>query len=355
MLVLNRAVALLIAVLAVLSTGCGTLSYLAQAGYGQREISLARRPIDDVVDDPSVPQRTRAMLREIPAIKRFGEDNGLKATRNYRSYSDLHRRQVVWVVSACAPLSFSPKVWNFPIVGGITYLGWFHRQDADAEGDRLRAVGWDVDVRGSTAYSTLGWFDDPVLSTMLGDGEGAIGDLAETVLHESLHATLYVKNQSPFDESVATWFGDRLGERYLLSTRGEGSRELATWRAGQAEGDRRAGILHGAYDALAAVYSSARSREDKLAEKRVIIADTERRLGATRPLTNATIVQFKTYHEGTADLDALHAACGGSFPRMLSALRKATFGKAQDEDVAGVYRRVLAAGCPVLLASSVGR
>jgi predicted aminopeptidase len=335
-----------VALLALSSSGCGTLSYLAQAGYGQREISLSARPIDDVVADPSVPERTRAMLREIPAIKRFGEDNGLKATRNYRSFSDLHRRQVVWVVSGCAPLAFSPKVWNFPIVGGVTYLGWFDRKDADAEGARLRAAGWDVDVRGSTAYSTLGWFDDPVLSTMLGEGEGAIGDLAETVLHESLHATLYVKNQSPFDESVATWFGDRLGERYLLSTRGEGSRELATWRAGQAEGDRRAAVLHGAYDVLAAVYSSAMSREDKLARKAAIIAETERRLGATRPLTNATIVQFKTYHEGTADLDALHAACGGSFSRLLSALRTATFVRQQDEDVASVYRRLVTAGCP---------
>ena len=343
----------LLLVLAVVSLGllvggCGTLSYLAQAGYGQREITLGARPLDEAIRDPAVPERTRALLAEIPRIKAFGERHGLTPTKSYGTFVELRRPYVVWVVTACAPLSFRSKVWNFPIVGGVTYLGWFHGRDADAHAGRLREAGWDVDVRGSTAYSTLGWFDDPVLSTMLGGGDGAIIGLAETVLHESLHATLYVKNQSPFDESVATWVGDRLGEEYLVETRGEMAPEVAALRRGAREGARRSAIMHEAYEALARLYSSSKSKSEKLAEKQALIAELERNVGATRPITNATLVQFRTYHTGTAELDALHAACGGSFPRTIAALRRGApgaFTRPQDEDVAAVYSKIAAAGC----------
>ena len=343
----SRALGVLLVSLAAL--GCGTLSYLAQAGYGQREITLEARPLDEAIRDPEVEPATRALLAEIPAIKAFGERHGLTPTKSYAKYVDLHRRYVVWVVTACAPLAFRSKVWSFPIVGGVTYLGWFHGRDAAAHARRLLAAGWDVDVRGSTAYSTLGWFDDPVLSTMLAGGDGAIIGLSETVLHESLHATLYVKNQSPFDESVATWVGDRLGEAYLVETRGEGAPEVRALRAGAREGARRAEILHHGYETLEQLYASPKSNDEKLAEKRALVAELERAVAATRPITNATLVQFRTYHSGTAELDALHAACGRSFPRTIAALRRgapAAFRGPQDEDVAAVYSTIAAVGCP---------
>jgi predicted aminopeptidase len=334
--------------LAFLASGCGTLSYLAQAGYGQREITLGARPLDEAAADASLPPATRGLISEIPRIKAFGERNGLSPTKSYAKFVDLHRRYVVWVVTACAPLAFHPKVWSFPVVGGVTYLGWFHARDAYAHADRLRAAGWDVDVRGSTAYSTLGWFEDPVLSTMLGSGPGAIGGLAETVLHESLHATLYVKNQSPFDEAVATWVGDRLAEAYLVESRGEASPEVAALRGGIADGLLRAAILHEGYETLAALYTSTKTNGEKLREKDALIADVERRVGAQRPITNATLVQFRTYHTGVSALDALHETCGRSFPRTIAALRRgaaSAFTKPQDEDVARVFRRIAAAGC----------
>ena len=338
----------LAATLALAATGCSTLSYLAQAGYGQREITLGARPLGDAIADPAVAPRTRALLAEIPRIKAFGERHGLTATTSYRKFVELERDYVVWVVTACAPLSFRSRVWSFPIVGGVTYLGWFHGRDAAAHARRLLAAGWDVDLRGSTAYSTLGWFEDPVLSTMLGGGDGAIIGLSETVLHESLHATLYVKDQSPFDESVATWFGDRLGEAYLVETRGEGSREVAALRESVREGARRAALLHEGYETLARLYASSKSNAQKLDEKRALIAELERAVGATRPITNATLVQFRTYHTGTAELDALFSACGGSFPRTIAALRKgapAAFARAQDEDVAAIYAKIARGGC----------
>ncbi len=198
-------------------TGCAGLGYLLQAGKGQLEISNRAKPIDEVLKDERTPPRLKALLARIPEIKSFGERHGLKATSNYTEYVDLKRPAAVWVVSASEPLKFEPRRWSFPIVGSFTYLGWFDRKSAEEFGEELRKEGLDVYVRGASAFSTLGWFRDPVLSTMIGSGDTALGELANVVLHESVHATFYLKHQSYFNESLASFVADRMTPQYLAS------------------------------------------------------------------------------------------------------------------------------------------
>jgi predicted aminopeptidase len=209
---LGRIVALLTVAAVPALTGCSTAGYLAQAGFGQLDLLEARRDIDDVVQDRRTAPRLKKLLGRVDEIKRFGEKHGLTPTSNYGTYADLGRPVAVWVVTAAEPLRFRNRTWSFPIVGSVPYLGFFDRDDARDLALGLRGAGWDVDLRGASAYSTLGWFADPVLSTMIADGDEALGELADVVLHESFHATLYVKGQSLFDESAADFVGDHLAE-----------------------------------------------------------------------------------------------------------------------------------------------
>ena len=170
---------LLLVALACSQLGCLHLCYLAQAAAGQDEIRFRARPIEEAVADPSLKPRIRRLLAMVTDVKAYGEQHGLDATDNYSEFTQLDRPVAAWVVLAAPPLSLNPKMWWFPIVGSVPYLGWFNQRDAERHAATLRRQGWDVHLRGAGAYSTLGWFDDPVLSTMIrprgmGDASGLV-------------------------------------------------------------------------------------------------------------------------------------------------------------------------------------
>lgn len=305
-----------------LTAGCTPIRYVTQAAAGQEKLNEKGIAIDAIVEHQYLDRRTRNLLAEVPRIKAFGERNGLRHTKNYRRYVWLDRPAVVWVVSACDPLRFRPMTWKFPIVGSITYTGWFDRDEAKEYARGLADKGWDIDVRPSGAYSTLGWFDDPILSTMISPGPEALGDLADVVLHETLHATFYVPGQSTLNESVASFFGDKLAVRYLDETIGPDSKEKAEFLALRERGEARGASMKKAYFALEALYASGRPRDEKLAEKRAIVDALRSELQTKRPITNASLIQYKTYGSGREELEALFTACGEDFRRMLGALER---------------------------------
>jgi predicted aminopeptidase len=324
-------------------SGCTSFRYLVQAGYGQRDIALRTRALSDVIDDPRTPPRTRDLLERVPEIKRFAERHGLTPTKSYDSYAYLPRSAAVWVVTGCEPLSFRTKSWTFPIVGSVPYLGWFSRADADAFARDLANRGWDVDVRGAAAYSTLGWFNDPILSTMIEDGDGALGELANTVLHESTHATVYVPGQSGFNESVASFVADGLTRVYLDETEGERSATKQAYVDEEAAGEASAEAMHEAYVALEALYASKKSDAEKLAEKRVRLRELEGKIRAARPVTNATLADFKAYNTGKAELSQLLALASGDWRRLVARLAhmdEHPFPRAQDPDWPSAIRKL---------------
>ena len=324
-------------------SGCSTLGYLFQAGRGQLALWNHSRSIDAVLKDPRTAPRLRELLSEIPRIKKFGEAHGLKPTANYRDYVQLDRPAVVWVVSASDKLKFRPKEWSFPLVGGFTYLGWFARRDADKYGEGLREEGWDVDVRGASAYSTLGWFNDPILSTMISSGEEAMGDLVDVVLHESLHATIYVKNQSYFNESLASFVADRMTPIYLRERQGLPAGLAEAFEKAEAQHKERGHEFQKAYQELSALYDSARPDAEKLQEKARIYGDLKTTLKASRELNNATLIQFRTYGVGEKEFTELFEACGKDWGRFLAAAHSITsenFSKPQQEDLGPVLSSV---------------
>lgn len=333
---------------AFLLTGCFTSRYLEQAAAGQERLNGTGIEISEVVEHQYLDRRTRNLLAEIPRIKAFGERHGLKHTKNYERYVYVGHQAVVWIVSACDPVRFRAKAWKFPIVGSITYTGWFDREQGAAYAKELASKGWDVDLRPSPAYSTLGWFDDPVLSTMLMPGEEALGELADVILHETLHATYYVPGQSTLNESVASFVGDTLAARYLEETLGPDSREKAKFLDGRAKGEVRAKRMKVAYSELSELYASELSREEKLAKKKVIIDRLMQDVRARRPITNATLIQFKTYGSGKEEMKALLDACGGDMPRLirtLERLRPIAKEAKPHSDPGELLRPVVAQGC----------
>jgi predicted aminopeptidase len=343
-----RALSLALAAWAL--SGCFTAGYLAQAAGGEYAILHGARPLPTVVRDPRTPERVRALLMLVPAIKEFGQAHGLKPTKNYDRYTDLHRPAAVWVVQACAPLAFEVRRWSFPVVSTVPYLGYFDEGAAKRKAESLaRAEALDIEVRTASAFSTLGILRDPVLSTMIPAGEEATGELANVILHESVHATLYLRGQSAFNESLASFAADRLTRAYLSDAFGPKDRATLAWGAAQERSEVRLARVRSAYDQLDALYHSSQSAEFKRAEKERVLGDLREELQLKRPINNATLAGFRTYDSGTAELERLLAACGGSWPRFFGALGilpGMDLARARQGEIAEFVGRLASKGCP---------
>ncbi len=321
-------------------SSCFTARYLSQAVRGQAELLFRAKPIESATNDPSVSKRSFALLAQVPSIKAFGVSQGLKPTRNYAKYVELNRSAVVWVVQGCHPLKFESKRWWFPVVGSVPYLGFFDQDDANAFASQLETnESIDVYVRSAGAYSTLGWFHDPLLSTMLAPGDDALGALANVVFHESVHATLYISDQSAFNESLASFVADRLTPQWLLAATHGDSRELHAWESSQEKFRVRMTKFRQTYDALSQLYASDKSDENKRSQKRSIYETLEMELKVTRPLNNAALTGIKTYDTGQEAFERLLAACDRKWPsffQALSALSQDDFGRKQRIDFESV-------------------
>ena len=334
--------------IALLLTGAPAC-YLSQAAWGQLDLMARAQPIERILERGAAPPALARILEMVVDIKAFGREQGLAISSSYSSYAELDRDAAVWVVTASAPLAFEPKTWSFPVVGSFPYLGWFDRRDALRFADDLAREGYDVHVRGASAYSTLGWFHDPVLSTMLTRGASVTGDLVNTVLHESVHATVHLDGQGTFNESVAMFVADRLSPDYLRRRFGDGSFELRAYLAEEARRARRADAFMDAYRRLAAVYASDRSALDKLIEKHRILLALETAVDVRVALNNATLEGFRTYRAGQDELAALLAGCEHDWRRFLAAAARVDatwFDEEQQDDIAPVLRRLLGSGCP---------
>jgi predicted aminopeptidase len=336
------------AVVLLACSGCFSGRYLLQAAGGEYELLHVARPISKVVADPAVPPRIRYLLAQVDAIKSWGQSRGLKPTRNYTRYSDLHRPAAVWVVQACAPLSFEVRRWHFPIVGSVPYLGFFEESAAREYANQLsKGEPVDVAVRTAAAFSTLGWFRDPVLSTMIPEGDEALGQLAEVILHESVHATIYIPNQSALNESLASFIGEGLTKELLVENFGVHAAVTREYLAGQARYDAWSARLHQAYDELDALYKSKQDDEVKRAEKAGILAAVQKELRLRQLPNNATLSGSRTYATGKGGFERLYAACG-SWPAMLDAvgsLTEADFEMPQQEELDPLLDRLIARTC----------
>ncbi len=182
---------------------CGSLRYYGQAVRGQSELLIQQRAVTRVIQDPATPPPLAARLQLALQARRFATQQlALPDNRSYTRYVQLHRPYVVWNVFATPRYSVDAVQHCFPIAGCVGYRGWFKESAARADAARLRARGDDVWVGGVSAYSTLGWFADPIVSSMLG---GSDDELSSTIFHELAHQLIYVKGDTAFNESFATF------------------------------------------------------------------------------------------------------------------------------------------------------
>jgi predicted aminopeptidase len=189
---------LLVAVL----SGCASPLYYAQAISGQLDILAKRRPVEEVLSDPATPAQTKDQLILVQRLRDFASrELALPDNQSYRRYADLDRPFAVWNVFAARELSLEPKKWCFIVAGCVPYRGYFTRDKAEQFAADLKRKGYDVYVGGVPAYSTLGWFDDPLLNTFIHKTEA---DLAGLLFHELAHQKIYVSGDSAFNESFAT-------------------------------------------------------------------------------------------------------------------------------------------------------
>lgn len=321
------------AVVVGLAGGCSTLGYYAQSISGHLAMMRAARPIPDVVADPATSEWLRQRLLRARAIRAFASrELGLPDNASYTEYADLHRPYVVWNVFATPELSLELKQWCYPVVGCAGYRGYFDRADAERTAAELRTQGYDVNVAGIPAYSTLGWLPDPLLNTFIGGSEG---QLASMVFHELAHQVVFVGGDTTFNESFATAV-EREGVRRWLAANDD-----AALRQSYAEFAQRRqqfiDLLLKYRDRLEALYSSGATDEVKRAEKRVLFAGLRTDYGQLKAswggfagydrffaedLTNAHVAAFGAYNNLVPAFDTLLVHCGGDLPCLYQEVRR---------------------------------
>jgi predicted aminopeptidase len=244
--------------------GCQSLAYYSQAIGGHLSVLSKARPVEDWLADPATPPELKERLQTARRIREFAsKELKLPENNSYLAYADLDRQYVVWNVFAAPEFSVEPKAECFPFTGCVSYRGFYSEQDARRHAEKLRADGYDVYVGGVPAYSTLGWSDDPLLSTFIRYSDA---QLARLVFHELAHQVVYAKNDTTFNESFAVAVEEEGVKRWLEAEGRPG--ELAAFRASQARKRELADRVAQVRERLAVVYQTNSSRETRLEQKR---------------------------------------------------------------------------------------
>lgn len=292
----RRASAACLSFLAVVSAvGCGgcSPSYVVRAAYEETRILWSREPIEDLLAGDDLSAQERSRLELVAEARRFAEaDLGMEVGGAYDSLAEVPPGALLWVVSASDRMRLRSYTWWFPIVGDVAYKGFFHEEDAREEAERLREEGYDTYVRTSAAFSTLGWFDDPVLSTWL---EAKPMPLVRLLLHELLHRTTYLSGKTTFNESFATFVGGTGAAAFFAARDGDASSEaqqaLEDWRL-QVERSERWGEAIGR---LRALYAEGRTggleEGEVLARRKEIFSE----FGSSKEINNAVILARYAY------------------------------------------------------------
>ncbi|MBI5200696.1 MAG: aminopeptidase [Elusimicrobia bacterium] len=302
---------------ALLLSGCSPV-YVYKAWRGQARLMSARRPIEKVLADPAADAATKRKLELVLDVRRYAfETIGIPKTGNYSEYSKVDGPAVSWVVSGSKRTALEPKTWWFPFVGSVPYKGFFDKADAEAENAALEKDGWDAFYGGVSAYSTLRWFQDPVLSTMLEQPDGA---LAEVLIHELTHTALFFKSQVDFNEALATYVGETACRRFLAARYGADSKELAQYLKSLEEQEARSKLLDELYAELDALYKSPASDAEKLEKRTPIFERCAKRLGYKK-LNNAVLLSQRRYRYDLSDFRRAHEKAGNDWRKFLDAMK----------------------------------
>ncbi len=209
------------------------IHYGLMQGRGQLKILLTAKPINDLLADSSFPDSLKAKLLLIREIKKFAIDSlGIKPSDSYEKYYDQQGKPILWTLTACEPFRLVAKEWDFPLIGNFSYKGFFDYQKLENEEQALKLQGFDTEIDEVSAWSTLGYLNDPVLSTML---RRKVGSLANLIIHELTHGTLFIKNDLTYNENLANFVGNEGAIRFLKYKYGRESAELTNYLAARTD------------------------------------------------------------------------------------------------------------------------
>ncbi|MFJ5300730.1 aminopeptidase [Pseudomonas sp. NPDC088368] len=333
----------------LLLSGCSSLSYYTQLAGGQLALLRAREPVADVIADPQRDPKLRDHLRTSQQAREFASQHlHLPGNQSYRLYADIHRQYVVWNVFATGEFSLDPVTHCFPIAGCVAYRGYYDQNAARGEAALQKLDGKDVYVSGVEAYSTLGWFNDPIISSMMTWGDER---LATLIFHELAHQRFYVKDDSEFNESYAT-FVEQEGTRQWRAARGM-SPETASSET--LRRDQLTQLVLDTRDRLKTLYAEPLSadvmRQRKAAEFERLrgqykqLRDSQwggdKRFDAWvyAPMNNARLLPIGLYDQWTPAFAALFKQVNGDWPAFFTAVE--TLGRLPQEERKTALERLL--------------
>lgn len=217
------------------------IDYGVRMGKGQLSIITKSKKIEKYLEDPNYPDSLKNKLRLIQEIKMFTVDKlGFQPSPNYNKMYDQKGKPMMYVVTGSEKYALKPMIWKFPIVGKVSYKGFFTREEAEEEARRIEKLGYESRIRIVNAWSTLGWFRDPVMSSMLEDPPG---ELAELIIHELSHGTIFIKNNVDLSENLANFIGDKGAIMFLEFKYGKDSKELEEYIHSKLDYDKFSGYF----------------------------------------------------------------------------------------------------------------
>ncbi|MBV8773471.1 MAG: aminopeptidase [Deltaproteobacteria bacterium] len=268
-------------IIASLLAGCD-LRYFAHAAYEEGHLLWNRRPILEVLKEPGLSPVERQRLQTVLKLRKFAADNlGLRVGGAYETVTTVDQNAVVWVLMAAPHDSLRPYLWWFPIVGYVPYRGYFNKTRAQAEARVMESKGYDTFVRPAIAFSSLGFFNDPVLSNLL---ELSRVELAGVLIHELFHRTFFLKSDVMFDESSANWIGNRGALDFFIQTEGVTSQEAVAARDIYESDMKFAAFLLQEEARLLKLYQSGLPRDEILKRRVIIFAGIKADYAKLKPL-----------------------------------------------------------------------
>lgn len=312
------------------------LQYGLQQAKGQLEVILNAKPLEDFLNDPTYPDSLKSKIKIAQKARLFAiEELGLKESNNYTKMYDQKGKVILWNVSACDPYKLEAYEWKFPFLGSMPYKGFFKLEKAKQEKKRLENEGFDTRIRPVGGWSTLGILNDPILSNMLSRSEGA---LAEVIIHEMTHSTLFVKDEITFNENLASFIGEEGALLFLEKEFGAHSPQIRKYQ--QAEQDSRklrkhllSGSKHldSLYSALSLIESdSIKSKKKKRAIHEIVSGiDTisfhnqrYKALFKDQLPNNAHFMSYQRYHSQKDTLQMLYQAADQSLKKLILQMKE---------------------------------
>lgn len=324
---------ILLLCLSCFTLGACQLGYLTKSAYNQLSLLNQRISIEEALNDPKISADEKSKLVLSQEIRKFADEKlKLNVKKNYSTYVKLDRPYVSYVVSASPKWKLETYQWSFPVVGKMPYKGYFSEKEAKEEAEAMKAENYDVYVRGVSAYSTLGWFKDPLLSSMLRYKDH---DLVNTIIHESVHATLFIKSEADFNERLATFLGNKGMEIYYLEKEGPNSKTLALVKNENIDEKKFSEFISEEIKSLEFWYENQKehveeTRQARLSDvknhfkeklKPLLITDNYSKFD-TIDLNNARIIVYKTYLQDMSDLEELYRLNDNSFEKFFESVKK---------------------------------